>query len=395
MQLKPCIKKLVSVVLFLAASFYAEAFPAFASSGYDELFTVRWLSVDNTDTTAAVAREKGILEAEKKAYDIVLKRLTLPSDAANLPVPSSDELVNLVQDLSISGEKTSSVRYMADLAVRFKSDAVKKLLQDNSLSFVNSVAKPLAILPIYIQGVRTVLWEEDNPWLNYWREHNPDNPLVQLHLPYGDALDNESTAPLFSGSNSFNIQALKDRYQVSGILLLEMKHNKDSLNVTVIPVGQSGEDSFTRFSLTVSLNAGLQKGMEAAVNAIITTLNNEWKENNAVYFSEASSIVVIVPITSLKDWLEVKQRLDKAAFIKHYDLQAMRKDKVQLTISFARSPDKLATELAAGGLILEQTPKGLWILYDAKNAKIPPKAEPEEETSDTEISVWGISELKE
>ncbi len=135
--------------------------------------------------------------------------------------------------------------------------------------------------------------------------------------------------------------------------------------------------------------------MAAAANTIISKLNDEFKENNAVHFSEASSVVVIVPISSVKDWLEVKKRLDSAAFIKHYDLQAMRKDKVQLTVFFSRSLERLRSELAAGGLTLKQTGSGLWILYDSQNPKLGAEKTTQPETPAPEISVWGISDIKE
>lgn len=396
------IRRSIFIVFFTIFTFYYGVFSAFAFSDYDSLFTVRGLRVDKTDATAAIAREKGILEAEQRAYEIVLNRLTLSRDNSKLPSILPEELVNLVQDLSISGEKTSSVRYMADVIVRFKPEAIKKLLQDNSLSFVNSVSKPFAILPIYKEGIRTILWEDDNPWFKYWREQDIDNPIVPLILPYGDAIDSESTSALFSGSSSFNVQSLKERYKVSGVFLLEMEHNKDFLNITVTPIGDNKEGSFRSFSMTVSLNAGLRRGMSAAGEAIINQLNNEWKENNAVSFSEASFIVVIVPITTLKDWLDVKSILDKASFIKHYDLQAIRKDKVQLTIYFSRSLSQLTGELSSGGLTLEQTGKGLWLLYKDKKGEEKIfkeeegfsglKVSPEVSIETEEISIWGLSD---
>ena len=56
------------------------AFPAFAQ----DIFTVTGVHVDESAETAAAAREKALEIGQRKAFEEVIARLTLPEDRAGL-----------------------------------------------------------------------------------------------------------------------------------------------------------------------------------------------------------------------------------------------------------------------------------------------------------------------
>lgn len=96
--------KMLAVTATVAAIM---AFPA----GAQDIFTVTGVHVDERAETAAAARESALEIGQRKAFEEVVARLTLPEDRAGLAMPDTSTITNMVRDFGVSNEKTSSVRY--------------------------------------------------------------------------------------------------------------------------------------------------------------------------------------------------------------------------------------------------------------------------------------------
>ena len=154
------------------------------------VYQVSGIPVDVTAETATSAREAALAEGHREAYRRLMARLVLEDDAAYVPSLSQPEIAQLIQDFSVSGEKTSAVRYLADLTFRFKPEAVRDLFRANRLRFTETRSKPLLVLPIYLsERGEVLLWEEDNIWAFAWAERDLTEELVPILVPLGDLGD--------------------------------------------------------------------------------------------------------------------------------------------------------------------------------------------------------------
>ena len=145
-------KKIVFVLALMCLSFSALA----------DVYAVHNIHVDTTAENATKAKEQGIAAAQEKAFYKMLERLTLVKDLDSLPVLSTEDILNLVRDFSVSHEKTSSVRYIADVDVQFNANAVQNFFQTNRLPYVNVVAEKSLIFPVYRTPDEVLLWKDAN-----------------------------------------------------------------------------------------------------------------------------------------------------------------------------------------------------------------------------------------
>ena len=97
------------------------------------MFSASGIQVDVTAENAALAREQALSDGQKRALMVVMERITPSYVVEQLPELVPDDIINMVQDMSVLNEKTSSVRYMATLEVRFNPDSVRELLRQNCL----------------------------------------------------------------------------------------------------------------------------------------------------------------------------------------------------------------------------------------------------------------------
>ena len=129
----------------------------------------------------------------------------------------------MVQDFSVAGERTSSVRYLADLTFRFRPSAVRSYLQQQGVAFAETRSKPVLVVPIYGAAGQAVLWEEPNPWRATWATREPDDGLVPLSVPLGDLNDVSSIdAEQALDGDRARLSALARRYGAEDVLINQL-----------------------------------------------------------------------------------------------------------------------------------------------------------------------------
>ena len=76
---------------------------------------------------------------------------------------------------------------------------------------------------------------------------------------------------------------------------------------------------------------------------------------------------MLVPVADLKDWLTVKKRLDDVPLIDRLDVQAMIKDRAQVTLYYAGAQRQLELAMSQHDLTLALQ-NGVWIIQARNSA---------------------------
>lgn len=323
------------------------------------LFVVQGIEVDETAKTATIAREKAMMKAQKDALTTVLKRLTVQFDWAYLPDLTPKKVADYIQDVVVLSEKNSAVRYLATLQISIKPEAAKTLLKDEGIPFTESLSPPVLALPVYrsVPEGPLTLWDTQNPWWESFSSHRQTGGLVPVVTPLGDLQDIGAidAAKAVSGDTGA-LQAIADRYHVDKIYLAEATRMLDgAISVSVYEAGSLPLDSPLMFQPDA---AGK---LTTAVAGAFGQLEELWKRQEVVQFAMESSLVVVVPLSSLADWLTVKEKLGAVDLVTHFDLEAMKKDRAQVTLFFSGSAGRLVPALARENLFLSEE-GGFWTL---------------------------------
>lgn len=335
------------------------------------MYLVRDIPVDVTDENATIAREKAITGAQERGFYQLLERLTLPSDMKDLPVLTTEDMLNLVQDYSVANEKTSSVRYIADVSVQFNPEAIQTFFQEYHVPYITSAADKSLIFPVYRPDASSdvYLWQEDNPWLQVWQNEVFNSDLVPLVVPIGDLTDRASISEdSLSDEMNLDMTPLYRRYQALSALMVEAAVNKDlhQVKITIRPF-QNERSYVGVISFFEPLDAPLKTVLKRAGHRVIPMLEKKWREQNAVRFDNPSSLVTIVPIQNLAEWIQIRERLDQIKLIKQYVVKAVRKDQAQIEIFFAGDLGPFLKTVQREGLFLSPASGDLWQLRDLKD----------------------------
>ncbi|MDX1576054.1 MAG: DUF2066 domain-containing protein [Kiloniellales bacterium] len=334
-----------------------------------EVYKVSGIQVDVTADTATTAREAALAEGHREAYRRLMARLVLEEDQAYVPNLGQRDIAQLVQDFSVVDEKTSAVRYLAELTFRFKPDAVRDLFRANRLRFTETRSKPLLVLPIFLSETGEVLlWEDTNIWAFAWSERDLTEELVPLLVPLGDlgdvaAIDVQRA--MAGDSAAMNDIAL--RYGAEGVLVAQAGLVGDPADgaARLDVVADRYDDSAWRIyadSIVQSEPGGVEVLFDPAIDAVVASAQADWKAANHLSFDDQRMLSAIVPVGELRDWLEVKKRLGGIASIVRMDLVTMTRQYAQVDIGFIGDEERLSRALAQSDLALSRSAIAGWEL---------------------------------
>ena len=356
----------VICILFLLCAWNSP--PILAQGGVD-IFTAVNLPVDVTAESALEARKKALRDGQRMALRRVLARITLRTDHDSLPEPDDKAIEQMVATVAVANEKTSTVRYLAKLTIRFHRAAVRQLLRGAGIRFSETRAKPILVLPVLEKGAALSLFENTNIWRNAWAglDLAPD-ALLPLSLPLGDLMDLTTiTAQSALAGREDLLKVIAYRYGATNILVAHATLNIDlragglpRVAVNLLRFGHGGKSTEV-LGYTVRVDNDLEEAMGRLALLVATDQQEQWKRRTQLSFGEEVSLSALVPLSDLSDWLTVRKRLAASAMVSGFQLQGISLQDAQVVIDYLGDTDSLTVSLAQRDLKLILV-DGFWML---------------------------------
>ena len=345
--------------------------PTESKAAAPRLFEVANITVDVTADSAANARVQALADGEKKAFAVLLKRLTLQAYHNRLPDVAAERVTALIQDFAVAEEKASSVRYIAKLNYRFRAEGVRALLDEYGLPFAETSSKPVLMLPVYQAAGALLLWDDPNPWRSAWNaysENGPGQGLVPMVLPVGDLNDVRSIgAEQAIEGDAARLEEIAARYDAGdvvvahGILRMDSYNGLPELEVYLTRFGSALQEHTVVKSFTSEPGDDLTALFNRAVVSLTAQVEDNWKQDNLIEAGSAQMLSLSVPVAGLGDWVKVRDRLNGVAIVRRAELVLLRRDEVRLSLHFIGDAEQLALSLDQADLVLWEE-AGQWYL---------------------------------
>ncbi|WP_020594020.1 DUF2066 domain-containing protein [Kiloniella laminariae] len=350
----------------ILVSFFALASGLFAGTAQavPEVYTVRNITVDATAKSATDAKAEALSQGYEKAFQILVERLVPQSDLGKVPRLSSKDALGYVLDISLSEERSSAVRYIAKMTVRFKESQTRTLLRNTGAALAETISKPVLVLPIQNRGGESLLWGDRNDWRTAWSGLEDSNGLVPLTLPLGDLEDISLVDARGALGGQPGLWDLSARYGSSDVLIsvAELSENGNSAKVSAVRVGQFGEGRTYRLDVKRSEAETAGQMLQRAAQSLDRMLQQDWKQENLLQFGVERWILVQVPIDGLQDWVLINNRLQDIPAINRMNTRTLKRDMVNLDVYFVGDERQLTLALAQKDLALLLNAQSLWEL---------------------------------
>jgi hypothetical protein len=323
------------------------------------------VKVDATADSAAAARELARIDGQRRALGLVVDRLSGSSDNPKLAKLEDKAITDMVESFEVANERMSPVRYIADYTFHFRSSKLRRLvrvaetppaegggkptvLESSRPAVPESSSKPMVVLPVYKDSTRTALWDDPNPWREAWAQRSGDAGAVRVTVPLGDASD---LAAIDAGrAESGRSDALAAIAQRNGgddaiVALATARRQGDKLAGLDLSVKwyRSGRLSDTQAN-SVDALPGESEGdlLRRAADAVAAGIAGGARKNPG----QQAILAASVPISSLSDWVMVRDRLASAAAVRRVDLLSLSRQEAKIQIRYVGSAEQLKSSLA-------------------------------------------------
>lgn len=325
------------------------------------LFTVTDVKVDIRAATASVARQRALEQAQTRATEIMLKRLTLSRDWPALPPVDAALVDSLVSGIEIRDEKIAATRYRASLTVAFDRTAVRGVLRRDGIPFSEALRKPMLVLPAYEAGGLVVLGAGQNPWRDAWQEVTARTGLMPFIVP-GSALAHVAPDRVLA-LDPHTVDELRARYGAADILAAKARlagTPEDDRRVLHVILHEYGPGGGARKEAVFEAEAGESHAdlLARVAKAIETERTNEWKSQTIVHFDRPGRLVATVPISSLKEWEALTRRLNDNLLVQKFDILTLASNRARIALRFLGDIDRLRVSLAQVDIALQPAPEG-------------------------------------
>lgn len=323
-------------------------------------YTIENIESDVTDESAVKAREKALLEGQRKALELLLQRLSGTSTSWETEIKSlkDSDISNLVADFEVTQEKSSTVRYIATLTYRFKLHAINELLARFGIIPHERSIPSLLIIPILKIGTKQYLWEDENVWRMLWQEGTLSSSNIPLRIPLGDLEDIQILDS--SQAMALNLPALDqmaERYKATGgAIVVVATLNSDIISPMVkesIPLNAHSVDvsildpSLPQTEVKIPMPP-LQEGSEdsitlsrhlldRALRETLRFLNSEWHNNIPRKSIASQDMEFTASFSSKNEWLRIRRALDTLKndhVIVSYLVQSLNPQTASIMIKF-------------------------------------------------------------
>lgn len=344
----PTMLKRISIILFACLAYVHMAFAG-------DPFMVSGVQVDATGSNAIEAQNIAVSEGQVRAAQILLNRLTLPSQRAgqSFDAITPEVILPMIRSLEISNEKRSTQRYLGEIAVGFSQSGVQQYLTSKGMTMMSSQAEKRLVVPV-LSG--SSLWSE-NEWQAIWSSPAFQNSLtpVEVIIPSrgNDSLINASQV---SAGDMTALKRLGDFFGMRRILVASAVPGPGAINVRI-------ED--------VEVNSGIKRDLGTISGAdypdaawqVISRLEDEWKNSNASLSANAVTTNISVLYSSHNDWLWLQNVINNSAQIQGARLDALSKDGALMSLTYGGDMERLRNELSYKGVELRQDPQIGTVLF--------------------------------
>lgn len=314
-------------------------------------YTVSGIDVDVTAADALKARDQAIREAKRKAAQQLVERMVAADDRSRVPPLDDARLNSMVRGVEFASDRSMGNRYVASITVVFAADQVKAWLSGGGIRSAEIVPRPALVIPLWKGNAGVEPLSDNNAWRDAWRSLDSASSAVPTTIIRGDQLDQNalSAEEAFIGDTAA-LSRLNERYHAPTIIVAVVEGDKESGPLTV---------SGIRYDTQTGVRTDLPKIPVAAADQLADAakrmhakLDEEWRGVATVHRDSEDALDVVVPIRSLGDWVQIRQRLGGVPAVKRMTVRTLEAERADIRLEFFGTPDELQRTLAQAGLQL-------------------------------------------
>lgn len=320
------------------------------------------IKVDVTDENSSAAQQKAMAGASKAAVVDAVKRISDQSGVEKISSMNNDQLMNFIKETSVSDEKTSTNRYMANLRLVVNMDLLKEYMRERQIYISDIVIPSVVVIPVFSEfsDDAPLLWEVGNLWKKAWDNTNIDSKINFIVIKDTPVNISTISAQQARSLDAESLNEIKKFHNADDVYVLLAAYNGiEGLNIEITSL--SGQ------RLEHQVKGSKSSGEELFNQAVSEILPLLEKQVEATITEEdvntSQQATVLFPFDNLGDWVAAEGKIKAIPGITDFQVQAFSPGKVQFTVSYQGDIDSLKNSFRASGYQLDDGGNYLILSY--------------------------------
>ena len=174
------VKKVLFFIIFLLVS----------NNSYSDVYRVENTIIQEKFKNSKDFRDNLINKGIITSFEKLSRRLTVEREFWKIKNIESNNIRELVSEVSFLDERKINENYQISISVLFDKNKVRKFFNQKNIIYTESVSDPILVFPIIKDKNTLNLWN-DNFFIKNWNALN-NNYLVDFLLPEGDLADQKN-----------------------------------------------------------------------------------------------------------------------------------------------------------------------------------------------------------
>lgn len=358
------------------------AFSALAGAGIaradDPVYTVEDVTVDVTSDSAAKAREEAFAQAQQQAFGELAARMIDETARDAYATTDPAAISPMIQDFEVTQEKLSRVRYVGTYTFRFDPGSVKSYFSAKGASYSDARSAPTLVLPFLRAGNKTVLWDENNVWMQAWGRAGELKGRVPLMIPIGDVMDvSDFAGDDMDDYDPARLRAMTARYDASEAVfvmavpderLLATAPDATAQGLLNVQIFSAGSDSSQLAkTLTIAPDGGETASAlyDRAVKQVRAALQGDWKSGEtgetagpATLGAQSARIEARVYFSGLSEWARAQREIAGTYGVRDFMVKSLSPTQALVELAYQGDLENLRLALAQNRMTLTPSAAG-------------------------------------
>ena len=339
-----------------------------AAGAADLTYSVSGIHVDATGASVSEARTAAIDQGWPRAWDILFRRLAKPADYGKKPKLDNAAIKRLSRGYSVTHEKRSTTRYVADVTYIFSPEAVARAMGVISTTYrLPGTMRRILLIPM------SPTFDPKSAWVSAFSSPRFGASAVPFAVPSGTAPDVLALQGLkFDSITWADVQLVAARIHASEVVLvlaIPLTQGGTSINAPMtgkiqVWLKRIGiAETPTKTSVDVPLIKNPAQTYPLAADAAVHAIEVMFQQKPPIDFGPRGTLAAEVHIDSLAQWSQMQSAMALTPSVLGVQVTAMDIGEVRIVLTYQGSTDSLHDSLAPLGVALTRDGDGWSLAY--------------------------------
>lgn len=300
------------------------------------------ISVDEVADSVNKAKKNAMVKAIREGLAEVILNISTDEAVADINKLNDNQIQHFISGVMVLMEKTSDVRYIADLRVSVNEDVLNAYINENGFPIIISEEKNVLVIPLFENEEGNLdLWSDENIWRNAFIKRGNIKKgnlnIVNIDKNLGNITTVEANRVYDMSDEQYNEMA--DFNRVSDIYVLKLSNKDKKIYLKSYP------------SREVSIIEISDVSPENAINLVLPYFKSDKKSND---IQKVETIVddvfnVVYTYPQLGKWMQLKRLLENESQVRDVNVVSIASGKVYFNFKYNGVLEKLQSTLMVNG----------------------------------------------